>query len=240
MALGVIREALDSSFGNSGIVDKIGGSMVTGEISFIVPVTPESRTILLGQRFIISDNTLNPQTYEVTKIKDSSPLGIMRVYLTQRLFNSHTDYYGVVNDERNIDFKFDLPISDLPDGFGGPYHAICDCIKSRGLPMKNITEDIEYKLFCSTNKIVANGSPVHIEMVTARPEGSSPFEWRYLVDNEAYSKEELADYFEINESDDFVEIRCINDLMVKYILSVFVDDEHNNQSNVIDLEVKAR
>lgn len=239
VALGCVREAVDNSFGDNGKIDKIGGSIVNGEMSLILPVTPETRTILLGQKFIISDNTLNPQTYEVTTIKDSSPLGIMRAFLKQKMFNRHTDYYGIINDERSIDFTFDLPIPDLPDGYGGPYHAICDCIKTKGLPVKDITEEIQYKLYCSTNKIVVKGSPVYVELVSAVPENSRNWKWRYMIDGQDYSKEELKNYFEIKEQGSAAEIRCINDDMVKFILTVLVDDEYNNQSNVIDLEVKS-
>ena len=237
-AIGCVRDGVDNTFSDSKIIDKLGGSLIDGELKIVLPVTPTTRTILVGSKFIISDNTLFPQTYQVTKIKDSSPLGVMQCELKQRQFNEHTDYYGIINDERNIEFKFDLPIDDLPDLFGGPYHAICDCIKTRGLPPLNIQEKIEYNLFCNTNQLFIDGSPVTIELVTTNPFDTSPPEWCYQIDGEPYDLSILQHYFDIEEANDHLTVSCTSKDMNKYMLSVYVEDKEHNQSNLIDLEVK--
>ena len=118
--LGCVRDAVDNSF-NGWSNEKLGGSSVSGVLSLIVPVTRETMTILMGQRFVISDNLYNPQTFEVKQIKDTSPLGVMRAYMEQREFNEHKDYFGIINQAKGISFNFDLPLEDLPEGFGGPY-----------------------------------------------------------------------------------------------------------------------
>lgn len=233
-ALGCVRDAADTTFGSDNNISKLGGSMVNGEIDIILPVTPETRTILLGQRFIISDNTLNPQTYMIVKIKDSSPLGIMRCSCKQRLYNPHTDYYGIINNEKSIDFKFDLPIDDLPSGFGGEYHAICDCIKTRGLPEIELEEGVTYSLKPSSTKLVIKGNPVLINMYSSADEPQ--VEWHYLIDNEEYSRGEIEDYFEIEESDSYISIRAIHEIMNKYIFAVYVTDGVNS-SEIVEMEV---
>lgn len=237
-ALGCVRDAAESSFGDGGKLADLGGSLVESDLSMILPVTPSTRTILLGQKFIISDNTLNPQTYEIKKIKDSSPLGLIRASLSQTQFNAHTDYYGIINDEKNIRFTFDLPIEDLPDGYGNQYHAICNCIKSKELPELNFTENIEYQLFCGTGNIYVNGATVRINMVHTNLDPQARPRWRYQIDHQDVERDDLRQYFEIVEKEEYVDIRCIHKDMAKYVLSVFVDDVKNRQSNVIDLEVK--
>lgn len=237
-ALGCVRDAAESSFGDGGKLTTLGGSLVESDLSMILPVTPSTRTILLGQKFIISDNTLNPQTYEISKIKDSSPLGLIRASLRQTQFNSHTDYYGIINDEKDIRFTFDLPIEDLPDGYGNQYHAICNCIKSKELPALNFTENIEYQLFCGTDRLYVDGARVRINLVTTASKEQTRPGWRFQVDGKDYELEDLTGYFEITEEQDALDIRCIHKDMAKYVLSVFVEDKAHNQSNLIELEVK--
>ena len=210
--------------------------MVNGEIDIYLPVTPDTRTILLGQRFIISDNTLNPQTYMIVKIKDSSPLGIMRCNCKQRLYNPHTDYYGIINEQKGIDFKFDLPIDDLPDGFGGAYHAICDCIQSRGLPTIEADPETAYKLVPSSNRLVIKGNEVFIELLSSAANPETDLKWHYLVDNEEYSANDLLGYFDIVETPAGVSVRAIHSNMNKYIFSLYVEDGINS-SEIIELEV---
>lgn len=161
--LSCLREATDATFSNAG-KDKVGGTTVDGEISLIMPSNRKTYTILFNQRFLISDNPDNPQAYEVTKIKDTSPLGIMRVYMKQCEYNAHTDYYGEVNKEKYVTFKFPIPLPDLPDGYGNSYHAIADCVKEKQLPRIKRKRHIPYTIHCSSDCIYIGKKPVTIRL----------------------------------------------------------------------------
>lgn len=56
-----------------------------------MPTNPETQTIYYNQRFLISDNQVNPIAWEVSKIEDTMPLGIIYVTIKQDLFNPATD-----------------------------------------------------------------------------------------------------------------------------------------------------
>ena len=167
--LSCLREATDATFTNSSN-NKLGGSTVDGEISLILPACKEVMGVKHNQRFIISDNTENPQAYEVTKIKDTSPLGVVRIYMKQCEFNRHTDFCGVVNHARQIQFRFKTPIRDLPDGFGRQYHAIADCILDQEIPRVKIRKDVRYTLHCSSDVIYVGSNPVMIQLANPKKE----------------------------------------------------------------------
>lgn len=161
--LGCLREARDGSFVNAGSDVKLGGSQVDGELSFLLPFNEETQTIRLKHRFLVGDNMDRPQVYEVRKIKDYAPLGVIRVYCKQKPYNEHTDYFGAINEEKNIKFKFKLPIPDLPELFGGRYHAICNCIVENKEPFLRGEDDQRFSLACDANKLYINGTPVFIK-----------------------------------------------------------------------------
>jgi len=78
----------------------------------------DTRTIMHGQRFFMSNNTLDPKIYEVTKIKDINPQGIIKLSIKQDELNEKRDnielrvcdYY---TDEGDI--QIDKPIVETPD-----------------------------------------------------------------------------------------------------------------------------
>lgn len=51
----------------------------------------DTRTIMHGQRFFLSNNDLDPKIYEVTKIKDINPQGIIKLSIKQDEFNAKRD-----------------------------------------------------------------------------------------------------------------------------------------------------
>lgn len=71
------------------------GSRVTGvdDMTAIwVPTNPDTQTIGYNQRFLISDIGRVPALcYEVSKISDTSPLGLIKFSLVQTTFNDKTD-----------------------------------------------------------------------------------------------------------------------------------------------------
>ena len=51
----------------------------------------DTRTIMHGQRFILSNNDLDPKVYEVTKIKDINPQGVIKLSIKQHEINTKRD-----------------------------------------------------------------------------------------------------------------------------------------------------
>lgn len=51
----------------------------------------DTRTIMHGQRFFMSNNNLDPKIYEVTKIKDINPQGIVKLSIKQDELNEKRD-----------------------------------------------------------------------------------------------------------------------------------------------------
>lgn len=78
----------------------------------------DTRTIMHGQRFFMSNNDLDPKIYEVTKIKDINPQGIIKLAIKQDELNEKRDnvelricdYY---TDEGDI--RIDKPIIGITD-----------------------------------------------------------------------------------------------------------------------------
>lgn len=71
------------------------GSRITGVddmTSIWVPTNASTQTIGYNQRFLISDIGRKPALcYEVSKISDTSPVGLIKFSLTQTTFNEETD-----------------------------------------------------------------------------------------------------------------------------------------------------
>lgn len=234
--LGCVRSAQDGSVNNL-TNDTLGGTSVNDELSIFLPSNKNVSTITLGTRFIISDNINNPWVYKTIRVKDTTPLGTTKVYLKQTLFNTHVDFAGVVNDCPEHDFYFDIPLDDLPNDFGGKYHAICDCIKSKGLPIIEQTEKLDWKLESDNKYLYINGSEVEIEAIPTK-ETDTNVEWHFNIDNNEYLIKDLKDYFDINIYDNTLSIKAINKLMAKYIISVSIHDQENNYFDSVELEVR--
>jgi len=218
--------------------DDLGGSSIEGNYGVIIPTREDAKTILYGQRFIITDTDTRPQTFMVTRVKDTSPLGISKLYMTQALFNRHIDYIGVIDDDTSHEFV--APISDLPDGFGGNYHMICSCIKTKALNATDASSTSsvnEWYLICSENKLYYKGTPVKLTAVPSIEGTAKDFFWRFYVDDIQYEPEELTDYLIINIDDLVVNIECINKKLAKYIIRVVIADEDGSYIKMHELEV---
>jgi len=78
----------------------------------------DTRTIMYEQRFFMSNNDIEPKIYQVTKITDINPQGIIKLSIKQDELNEKRDnvelrvcdYY---TDEGDI--RVDIPIIDTPD-----------------------------------------------------------------------------------------------------------------------------
>ena len=235
--IGCVRSAQDGSVNNLN-KDALGGTSVNDELSIFMPTNKNVASIALGTRFIISDNINNPWVYEVIRVKDTTPLGTTKVYLKQALFNSHTDYCGIIDDKINHEFFFEVPIPDLPEGFGSKYHMICDCIRSKGLPQIEVDPEIEWKLQCNTKYLYVDGHAATVKAIPSE-ETYGECEWHIMIDGLEYAIKELEPYFVISLSEDTQEmtIKAINKVMENYIVKIEIHDIAENYYDFIELEV---
>lgn len=215
----------------------LGGSSIDGDLSIIMPSNTDVSTVKLGTRFMITDNIDIPQVYEVIGLNDTSPLGTTKAYLKQCMYNSHTDVCGIINELDNYEFCFDLPINDLPADFGGKYHMICNCIKSKGLPQVTPPIDVSWELSSEDKYIYIHGQPVVIE-ATPSQEYEEPCQWHIFIDGVEYQTAELADYFEISIAGNSFTIKAINKVMAKYIVRVAIYDDLRTYYDYVEMEVR--
>lgn len=228
--LGIVRDAADNAF-YSANVDPIGGTRISGTTSFILPYNRDTAKIAIGKSFIFSDNIEFPQSFRVNQIKDNTVPGVIRFYTKEELFNEHKDYVGEVNG-RNIPFTFETPIPDLPDGWGGKIHMLCDAVYET--PDKNVeseTSEIILKTEAH-NAIFVNGAPVTVD-------SSAPVhEWILKVDDQFYYAGQLTPYFEITQDEKSLVIKAISKELAKYVLTISAKDAAGKASNEIRLVVK--
>ena len=241
--IGVLRDYNDSSA--KGVNNSfMESSQIEGATSFLMPTNTATSTIRPGTRFMVSDGFDRPQTYEIIKIRDTSPAGTTKVYTRQCLYNSHTDVYGDINNMPNHTFRFEVPIADLPDGFGGNYHMICNAIKSTNLSViENMDEEPEefdvpsWKLSETNKYLYINGQP---ETIVATPlySSSKNCEWHILLDGVEYNARELTEYFEIIIQGNQLTIKAINKIMANYILTIAVYDILRTYYDSVEMEVR--
>ncbi len=211
----------------------LGGRYVYGEMNILLPSSKKTQSIALGTRLMISDDLNNPQVFEVIKIKDTVPLGVTSLYLEQVLFNAHTDYCGVLPDDLT-GFKFDVAPSDLPDGYGGKYHYICNCLNSR-IETYEEPEPDTFALKCEASKLYIDGQYATV-LALCDNEESVP-SWHIFVDEEEYSVNDLKDYFDIKIENRKLSIKCISSVMAKYVVKIAVYDENKTYYSFVEMEV---
>lgn len=233
--VGCLRNKSDSSA--TTIDNDLGGTSVDGDLSIILPSNISVGNIKYGTRFMISDNLLRPQVYEVIKVNDTSPLGVTVISLSQCLYNSHTDVCGVINEMDNYEFCFDLPIEDLPNEYGGKYHMICDCLISKGLPQDSTPTDVAWKLESEAKYIYVHGHPLSIKAIPSK-ESNVPCEWHIFIDNAEYLPEDIIDYFDISIDSNTLSIKAINKVMEGYIIKVAIYDDLKTYYDAVEMEVR--
>lgn len=233
--IGCVRDANDSSLKQLSN-NALGGTYVNGNIAIIVPSNKDVSTITIGTRFMISDNMNNPRAFEVVGIKDTNPLGISKIYLKQCLINEHTDAWGIINNMNNSTFYFELPIDDLPNEFGGKYHMICDCLKSKGASDNCDCVNDKWKIECKDKYLYINGQSVNM-IAKSSSNNDSKCIWHIYIDDVEYNKNELADYFDIYINETTLSIKAINKVMVKYIVKIVLGDNLNISHDFVELKV---
>jgi hypothetical protein len=117
------------------------GSRITGvdDMTAIwVPTSPDTQTIGYNQRFLISDVGRIPALcYEVSKISDTSPVGLVKLSLIQTEFNEKADNVDLmIADYYNSEFILDERNEEPNDGqnFDVSYNGTRPTIKVGGSP----------------------------------------------------------------------------------------------------------
>lgn len=227
---------IDTTTFKNSLENNLGGSSIDGELIMIVPSNLRTLTAMVGTKFMITDNNVNPQCYEVIKIKDTSPLGVTRAYLKQRLFNPHTDVCGNINELSGYKLCFELPLDDLPEEYGGKHHMICNCLKSKGLPEINPPTDVQWKLNCDNRYIYVNGQIVLVEAIPSN-DVTDNCDWHIFIDDIEYSVDDLKGYFDIEINDRTMKIKAISKNMINYVVKIAIYDNEQSYYDSVEMEV---
>ena len=158
------------------INSELGGTTIDGDLVALMPTNDDVRKISLRTKFMICDNPLNPQIYEVIKVNDISSLGVSKIFLKQTKYNVHKDFCGIINGNNNVEFLFDLPIDDLPEEYGGEYHMICDCLKNKN---NKINID-KLNLESNAKELYINGQPLKVK-ISYETYARENLDWKIFV-----------------------------------------------------------
>ena len=218
--LGCVR---DRNNYNSGIWSDGYTTSIENQTAFIVPTNDETRGIDYGKRFMITDNLVFPKTYEVTKLMDTFPLGVLKVTLSQSHHNAHVDFCGI-----DMDYFQDDKV-----------HMICNFKKSS---IQNTFED--NNLFTSwslpevNEKLYVKGQPQIIYAIPSS-ETSSHCEWHIEIDGVPYDFKELDKYLDIiiDQENNSFSIAAINKDLAKYVITIKIYDEAKSYYDSVEMEV---
>lgn len=233
--LAVVRESIADNIREWETTTSMQGTNVGGLISVIFPTAQHAKTLFFGKRVMVTDNEIMPRCFEVSDMKDASPLGVTKLYLSRSKFNAHTDYLGKITSANQDQFIAVNKIEDLPEDMGGSFHCLCDCMDRSQVFEPDLPVAKTITLVCGTDEIRINGSPVEIQVEPWDPE----VEIHYFVDNQEYSLEDLKEYFsiEVNEQG-VISVAAINRVMAKYIFKVSAYDSTHTYHSFVELEVK--
>lgn len=155
----------------------------------------DNRTVMHEQRFMITNNLLDPKVYQVTKIVDLSPQGIIKLSIKQDEYNYDTD-------------NVDLQICDYYTSMGKTKVENTEdiIITSGEIKWMYINENNELDFVKSKNKIVK----LHLgeSSYFTFTNDNINIHWDLLLQNEEQYSEEEIDYyiglFKMNLFDDNV------------------------------------
>lgn len=194
----------------------------------------DTRTIMHEQRFLLSNNIIDPKVYQVTKVVDLTPQGIIKLSIKQDEFNSKRDnlelgicdYYA-----NNGEVRVDIPEDIISD----------ETHVSKIIKME-INSDGELDVSMDESNLLELGKSYYYNVEFSSP-GIEP-QWKISlsINNNEYSDEEK-NYYErlikINQFDNFtisIKPGKANSLKgKKFILSV--SDYNGDYYSSIDLEV---
>lgn len=205
--LGVLRNRNNY---NSGVWSDGFFTTVDNQTQFIIPSTLDTQTINYNDRFMISDSSIRPLVYEVSKIEDTFPCGTIKITLKQDHYNEHLD-----NVELKVCNYYDYPMEPEP-----PVQHQYKLIYSGASPIIYMGK--------SSRKIELSGEILFPHKIL----------WKYSFDDKSLvSKEELTD-FTIVENENYIEISSsvnLNNIGKILKVSCFLTEEVVSE---IELEVK--
>lgn len=147
----------------------------------------DNRTIMHEQRFLISNNILDPKVYQVTKVVDLSPQGIIKLSIKQDEFNHKRDNLdlGICDYFTN---NGDLNIDEEKTAFNEAKTSVIDWMM--------INDDGELDVAGATaSKILVIGETSYFKVDFSRS-GVEP-QWNLeLIDSENEYSEEDKKYYE--------------------------------------------
>ena len=226
--LGVMRSKNNY---NSGVWSDGVTQTIENQTGFLVPTNDATRTIDYDVRFMITDNPVHPKTYEISKIEDTFPLGLIKLTLVQDHYNAHTDVCRVLNEQGTHEILND-----------GKIHMICNYLKS-GLPpiIKDVDKNIASTWYLSkvNDKLYIDSNAQIIRALN--DDGASNFDnvWNVQLDGESYTFDELKDYFEFIPipTDNSLSVKAINPDLAGYILKVFIGNKTGLYYDFVEMEV---
>ena len=194
----------------------------------------DTRTIMHEQRFLLSNNIIDPKVYQVTKVVDLTPQGIIKLSIKQDEFNAKRDNleFGICDYyTNNGEVKIDIPEDIISD----------ETHVSKIIKME-INSDGELDVSMDESNLLELGKSYYYNVEFSSP-GIEP-QWKISlsINNNEYSDEEK-NYYErlikINQFDNFtisIKPGKANSLKgKKFILSV--SDYNGDYYSSIDLEV---
>ena len=129
---------------------------------------------------MLSDSTIRPLVFEVSKLEDTFPCGVTKVTLKQDHFNKNTD---------NTELR------------------ICNYYESPVTPQEPISEDITLSCSGSTRTLRVGGSKRIISVTSDIKDNSVT--WSYEFKGSKLSIEELSNDFEISEGENTLSINAL-------------------------------
>ena len=228
--LGVMRSR--NSY-NSGVWSDGFSTSVENQTQFFVPTNNYTMTLDYDVRLMITDNPIHPKTFEISKVEDTFPLGLLKVTLVQDHYNAHTDACKIFD-------RVDDPI-ELNDG---KMHYICNYYKS-GLPP--ITESVQQfdsktsKWYLSEvgEKLYVNGTAQVVYALSDSDITGFDNKWNIFLDGESYTDEELSGYLDIvkDAKNNLLSIRAINKDLAGYILKISIGSKSGLYYDFVEMEV---
>ena len=164
---------------NSGIYQYQKMLVLENQSKLYLPYNDISNELYYNQRLALSLPAQKPLVWDVSKIENTVPRGVLNVTLYQDEWNANSDVWWKPDDEGN----------PLP----GQYTYLCDYYQSPAVPVVEPTSDVEtgdtLSLTCGSEQIYIGRSKV-ITATCLDENGAdvtgdySNFEWTYEIDGE--------------------------------------------------------
>lgn len=205
--LGILRNRNNY---NSGVWSDGFFTSVDNQTQFIIPSTLDTQTIDYNDRFMISDSSIRPLVYEVSKIEDTFPCGTIKITLKQDHYNEHLD-----NVELKICNYYDYPMK--PE-----------------TPVEN-----QYKLiYFGTSPIIYMGKSKRvISLFSEEIIDFTPI-WKYSIGDNLYATKETIENFIINENDKSITIKA--NVFIDNLGKIFKVSCFNGDILLCELELEVK